>query len=208
MACLICTDVPIKRLKSIDRHIKAGKKTIREIAEHYDLDIETLRKHARQCVQSEALDDSELIDRSIRELRWLLDQFKSDIECGKHLEVDDASGTDGRSLVAYFVNASRELREAIVARKKLRSSDETLAALTTTVLNPFIEATVSIATQESRRLRDDLFALVKDENAHHRIKIMIDEMLARMADRIGTEAMEDLPAKVEAAVGTSRSMRQ
>jgi hypothetical protein len=193
--CPICDEVSPKRVRNIDRRLRAGKQSIQKIAERYHVEVTALQRHL-QCLQEVPAEDQEL-QRTQHQLTALIAQFQQDIQAGEHYKFDPEAGIDGRGIINQMIAAMREHRETILARKKLRSSDELYRDLRDTVVDPMINALTVILVTEAKRLRDDLFDVTKEyANTHPRIKHAVDEMLQRTADRFTSEALNDIQEKV------------
>lgn len=210
MACRVCDELPIKRVRSIDRHLTEGKRSLMAIAEHYAVDAGDLRSHMVNCIQNQQQpnEDGELL-QSQRMLQSLICQFQQDVAEGKHTEFDPESGVDGRGILGAMMTAMREHRETVLARGKIRTSEEIYQGLHENVLTPFISTVTTICIEEGRRTREEVFDITKQhEEFHPKVKKAIDEMLERIADRMSTEAMHDAPDRVKAVVGAKKQSGQ
>jgi hypothetical protein len=202
-ACPICDDLSPKRVKNIDRHLLAGKKSLSKIAKHYHVEEEALQRHL-QCIENVPVEDEEL-ERNQRLLTVMVNQFQQDINAGRHYEFDPENGIDGRGVINHMLATLREHRETVSARAKLRSPDVLYQDLRETVIDPLITAITVILIKEAKCLRDDLFDVTKElPQAHPRIKQAVDEMLTRSADRFASEALGDIREKVSAVVSPKR----
>jgi hypothetical protein len=206
MACRVCDTLPLKRVQSIDRHLVAGKKSLMAIAEHYAVDIGDLRLHMVACLQNQQQpnEDGELL-QSQRNLQTLITQFQQEIAEGKHLEFDPETGMDGRGTIGNLLSAMREHRETVLARSKIRTAEEVYQGLQENVVGPFINAVTTICIEEGRRTREEIFNITKrQEELHPKIKKAVDDMLERVADRMSSEALHDVPDRVKAVVGAKK----
>lgn len=202
MSCSVCDTLPIKRVRVINRHLQEGKKSLLAIAKHYKVDPGELRNHMVGCLQNNVQDDEELA-RSQRQITAIITQLQEDIANGEHLRSDE--DYDGGHLMRSYLSAMREHRETILARQKLRTPDEVYQDLRENVVDPLINAMIAICIDESRRLREEVFSLTQNSSAQHpKIKKSVDEMLERVADRMSTEAIHDIPSKVRAVVGKQK----
>jgi len=206
MPCRICAELPLKRVRSIDRHIGEGKRSLMAIADHYGVAIGDLRAHMVNCIQNQLApnEDEELL-QSQRQLQTLITQFQQDIAEGKHTEFDPESGFDGRGTISNLMTAIREHRETVLARGKIRTSEQIYQDLQETVVGPFISVVTTICIEEHRRLREEVFDITKrHEELHAKIKKAVDESLERIADRMSSEALYEMPDRVKAVVGAKK----
>lgn len=206
MSCVICETVGIKMVKTIDRHLQEGKRSLLAIANRYDVDVGDLRLHMTNCVENrgQPQEANELVE-SQRLLRSLIVQCQNDIAGGKHLEFDPESGQDGRGLINQIAQLIREHREIVLAKNKIRTSEAIYQDLTEVVVGPLINALIQICTDEARRLREEMFDLTKSsQDQHPKIKKAVDEMLERVADRMAGEALHDIQDKVKAVAGQKK----
>lgn len=206
-SCKVCDELPPKQVRSINRHLRAGKKTIKQIAKHYHIETEDLQVHLN-CI-GEVLDEDQELQRTQHQLTRLIEQFQHDVNAGRHLEFDPESGVDGRGVIRDLLSAMREHRETVLARKRLRSSDELYQDLRAIIVDPLINGITVILVNEAKRLREDLFDVTKhlqDDRLPARIKQAIDEMLTRAADRFVSDALQDIQQKVQ-AVATAKAKR-
>jgi len=210
VACPVCTGLPLKRVASIDRHLAAGKKSLMAIADHYAVDIGDLRHHLVACVHNQAApSESEELARSQAQLQVLITQFQQDVAEGKHLEFDPEGGMDGRSTINNLLHAMREHRETVLARSKIRTADEVYRDLQANVVGPLISAVTTICIEEGRRTRGEIFDITKRTGElHPKIKTAVDSMLERIADRMSSEALHDIPDRVKAVVGAKKGPRR
>lgn len=202
MKCSICDSLAPKRVRTINRHLKAGKKTPLEIAHHYKLDYDALRAHQRNCLQ-QTTGEHEDLERTRRSLSALICRFQDEIAHGNHRQVpdEDGEGPDGRYIVNNMLAAMRELRETILAINKLRTSEEVYHDLEANIVSPMVLAVTAICVDECRRLRASIFDLTRDTpKLQPQVKEAVDEMLRRLADRMNTEILHDMPEKVRAIV--------
>lgn len=206
MGCRVCDELPIKRVRAIDRHIGEGKRSLMAIANHYGVAIEDLRMHMTSCIQNRLTpDEDEELLQSQRQLQTLITQFQQEIAEGRHLEFDPESGIDGRSTIGNLMHAIREHRETVLARGKIRTAEQIYQDLQTNVVNPFVNAVTTICIEEGRRTREEIFNISKRHEAlHPKFKKAIDEMLERVADRMSTEALHEMPDRVKAVVGAKK----
>lgn len=209
MACSFCTQLPAKLRANIDRHLTEDKKSLLEIANHYSVDINDLRQHLVDCVapQEEAVpNEGEELAASQAALQGLICQFQQEVAAGKHMEFDPETGMDGRGVISNLLSTMREHRETIIARSKIRTADEVYQDLQANVVGPLISAVTTICIEEGRRTREEIFDLTKrTEEIHPKIKTAVDEMLGRIADRMSTEALYEIPDRVKAVVGAKKT---
>jgi len=208
--CNVCDKLPLKRVKSIDKHLLAGKKSLMAIAEHYAVDIGDLRLHLSNCVKKDPVSQpSGELETNLQYLRTLITQFHQDIADGRHLRFNPEDGIDGRSIVNQTATLMREFRQTVETLERIRSADAIYDDLRETVVDPLINGTVQILIEEGRRLRDELYDLTKATPEHHvRIKTSVDNALTRMAERMTSEAIHDIPEKVRAVAGQRNQNRR
>lgn len=204
MACDVCDNLPLEQVQKINNSIRGGKQSLQQLAEEYHVSVDALRTHIVNC-NEEMLDEQQVLLGNQRMLSGFIAQFQQEIVDGKQYKFDQENGIDGRSVVQHFVTMLREQRETIMARNKLRSSDEVYAALQANVVGPLISTVTAIMISEGHRLREELFSITKAvDETHPRIKKVMDEMLERAADRFKTEALADVEQKVQAAAGSRK----
>ena len=203
----MCKNLPIKQVTNIDKHLVAGKKSLMAIADHYAVEIGVLRTHMVVCLQNKAEpnEDEELL-QSQRQLQTIITQFQQDMAEGKHMEFDPETGIDGRGTVDNLIRAMREHRETILTRSKIRTADEIYQGLQANVVGPLINAVTAILIEEGRKTREEIFDITrKTPDVQPKIKQAVDEMLERAADRMGTEAIHEIPERVKALVGAKKT---
>jgi hypothetical protein len=200
MACLICNTTPLNKLKEIDQLIRQGEKSVGEIAAQYEVSsVDDLASHARVCIVAEQIDGFTQLEHTTRKLRDLGKILQDDIEAGGYKNFDPESGIDGRSSVTNYIAVLREMRESVLAMKRLRSVDDTAKGLTDIVISPMIATVVQIYVEEARRLREALYNATP-ESTHARIKTVIDESLTRVGNKLKTEGTQNIKEKVEAVL--------
>ena len=207
MGCRVCDNLPLKRVRAIDKHLGEGKRSLMAIADRYAVDIADLRMHMTSCIQNQQTpdEDGELL-QSQRQLQTLITLFQQEIAEGKHLEFDPESGIDGRATINNLMHAIREHRETVLARGKIRTAEEIYQGLQENVVNPFINTVTTICIEEGRRTREEVYDITKKhEEVHPKIKQAVDDMLSRVADRMSTEALREVPDRVKAVVGAKKS---
>jgi hypothetical protein len=204
--CPICTQVSIKRRKSIDKHLQEGKRSLSAIADHYNVDVKDLQQHFSTCIEEQTGSGIQELVRTQRNLASLIETFQADIAAGKQYEYDPESGIDGRGVINHLITAMREQRETIVALHRLRNADEIYDEIMKNVVNPLIHAMTAITIEETKRLLDEIFDLTrKTPDQHPRIKKAVDEFLGRVGDRMSDEPTNDIPEKIQAAVGRKKA---
>lgn len=206
-SCKVCDELPPKQVRSINRHLRAGKKSAKQIARHYHVDVDDIQTHL-SCI-GEVVDEEQELLRSQRQLTLLIEKFQQDVNAGRHTDFDPEAGVDGRGLIRDMLSAMRELRETIMARQRLRSPDELYKDLRESVVDPLISGLTVILVNEAKQLREELFDVTKhlsDDRLPARIKQAIDDMLTRTADRFVSDALQDMQQKV-LAVTSSKNKR-
>ena len=204
MACEVCDGLPLEQVHKINDAIRGGKQSLQQLAQEYHLSVDALRMHMVTC-RDEMLDEQNLLLEAQRMLSGFITQFQQDIAEGKQYEFSQEDGVDGRSVIQNFVTMVREQRETIMARNKLRSTDEVYVDLKTNVISPLISTVTALMIAEVRRLREELFAITKAfPEVHPRITLAINEMLERAADRFDSEALTDIEEKVHAVAGSKK----
>lgn len=204
--CSVCTQVSLKRLKSINKHLEEGKRSVASIAEHYNLDVKDLQNHFSECVGVPSGSSVDELVRAQRSLATIIETFQEDIAAGKQYEYDPESGVDGRGVVNQLISAMREQRETIVAQHRLRNSDDVYNDLLENVVSPLIHAMAAITIDETRKLLEEIFDLTRNTPEQHpRIKKAVDEFLGRVGDRMQDETTQDIYEKVKAALGQKKT---
>lgn len=199
--CPVCTNVSLKRLKSINKHLEEGKRSISAIAEHYNLEVVDLQNHLLQCIGTQEGGGLSELHRTQRRLSSLIETFQEDIANGRQYEYDPENGVDGRGVINHLITAMREQRETIVAMHRLRSSEEVYEGIMQNVVGPLINAMAAITVEESKRLLDEVFDLTRGTpDQHPRIKKAVDEFLSRVGDRMTEEPTRDIREKVSAVI--------
>jgi len=200
--CIICDTFTYKQIRKIDSVLRRGADPIK-LAKKVKVSEEDMLWHADNCL-IDSSDGYAILDRSVQHLSYIARMLVRDIEEGKHLEVNEDDGIDGRSLLSNFITTQRELRESVITLGKLKSSKALLDSLREVVIDPLVKQVTIMAIEEASRMRDDLFTITSgDEVLQRRIKTAIDNMLSRFAERLKDESYEGITEKVEQVITSS-----
>lgn len=198
-ACQICDTLPLKDLRLLDIAVQQGTETLATLAVQFKVDRDALAVHAKSCVDLTAVNGFSQLVEANRQLNVLTKALQEDIGDKQYITADEEGNQSPNSLIPNFLAAQRELRENVMAMRRMQSTDDTVQGITRNIVGPMVSSCTAVCIEEMRRLRDSLFTLV-DQHQHVRVKESIDMTLERIGARIKTETMQDLREKVEATL--------
>lgn len=197
--CLVCDVLPLRELRQLDAQVIQGTETLATLAVQFKVDRDALAAHAKNCVDLAAVNGFEQLIEANRQLTTLITSLQEDIGGKQYITTDEEGNTTANTLVRDFLAAQREMRENVMAMRRMQSTDDAVQGITRNIVGPMVASCTSVCIEELRRLREAMF-LLTDQHQQVRIKEAISETLERIGARIKTETMQDLREKVEATL--------
>jgi len=199
--CPICAGLPLAAVDTLNAEIGKGVRSAVELARMAGCEPTDVVRHANTCLKTEAPGGYELLEETVRVLRGLMHTFGADVDAGMHYRVDEEAGVDGRQAVSHYMSVMRELRETVMAMERLRSVDSTMHAMMEEIVNPLAEWGAAFFVEESRRVRDDLLGLLKEEpHLQPQARKIANDLAKRLAERFAAELVNGLPGRIEDAL--------
>jgi len=181
MACDFCRQLPRTTVAELNEDLREGELSADELAEQYDCTTVDVEIHERECLYADNDGYSEL-DRMIRQL---------DIAAQRSLR-NYRSNNKNFEAMDHYIALTREKRSTIVAKERLKPSDELVKEIAQKILSPLIKRIVVVNTEESERLRSELFTIV-DASLYQKIDRSLKNSLRNTGRRLSTEMSQLLP---------------
>lgn len=181
MACDFCRQLPRNVVAELNDDLREGESSADELAEQYSCTPEDIEVHERECLYADNDGYSEL-DRMIRQLDVAAQRsIRKYRENSKNFEAMD-----------HYIALTREKRSTIVAKERLKPSDELVKEIAQKILSPLIKRMVVVHTEESERLRTELYAIV-DASLYTKIDRALKSSLRNTGRRLSTEMAQLVP---------------
>jgi len=181
MACDFCESIPRSLVAELNDDLREGDDSAAVLAERYDTTVEAIEVHERNCLYADN-DGYDELDRMIKQLDIAASRsMRTYKENSKNFEAMD-----------HFIALTKEKRAAIVAKERLRPSDEFVKEIATKILSPLIKRIIIVNTEEVERLRTALFSIT-DARIHKKIDRALKDSLRNSGRRLALECDALLP---------------
>lgn len=184
MSCKLCNHLKPKRLARLDADIVAKRKSLSTIADKYDLPLRGIVRHARRCIGAEQRSGHDT-------LQGLLKQVVEDLEIVRD-NSKYAEGEEARSSAILYAGLLREARELVMGMNRLRPNEAISADLTTTVINPLLNAMAEVLIREGGSLKRELMSTLGTSYTKH-TDLVLKEAWKRIAASFRVEASKINP---------------
>lgn len=181
MACDFCEIIPRSVVAELNDDLREGEVSLKDLAAKYDASVEAIETHERDCLYTDN-DGYDELDRMIRQL---------DIAASRSMR-NYRDNTKNFEAMDHYIALTKEKRAAIVAKERLRPSNELMKEIATKVLSPLIKRVVVVNTEEIERLRTALFSIV-DPKLNKKIDRALKDSLRNSGRRLSQECSSLLP---------------
>jgi len=182
MACDLCRNLPLRTVRMLDEDIRKGDQSLLQLSTSYGTSAAAIDEHSSSCVDRVAGTGYELLDQMLQDL--------NDAAAGRQREyADNSLNADAMD---QYIALMREARATILAREKLRPSEEMVREIIQKILRPSVNQCVVISVEESNRLREDIQSFVDPSNVR-KVDRSVKQYLKRMASRLRKDTSELVP---------------
>lgn len=153
-----------------------------QLAEAYGTSAAAIDVHATSCVTRVAGTGYELLDQMLQDLNQAAEESRQEYDDNK-LNADSMD---------QYIALMREVRGTILAREKLRPSEEMVRDIIIKVLRPLVNQCVVITIEESNKLREDISSFAEPANVR-KVDRSVKQYLRRMSVRLRKDSKELIP---------------
>jgi len=169
-------------VRQLDSDIRTGEQSLAQLAASYGASAAAIDEHSVACVDRVAGTGYELLDQMLQDLNRAAEERNTEYK-------DNPLNSDAMD---QYISLMREARATILAREKLRPSEEMVREIIQKILRPLVNQCVVISIEESNRLREDIQSFVDPSNVR-KVDRSVKQYLKRMASRLRKDTSELVP---------------